>query len=63
MILGGSPYPYFTNYRPISLLSNFSKFFERVMHNRITNFLDRLDILYFAEFNMSSLYKLADQVL
>ena len=33
-------FQYFTNYRPISLLSNFSKLFERVMHNRITNFLD-----------------------
>ena len=25
-----------TNFRPISLLSNFSKFFEKVMHNRLT---------------------------
>ena len=33
-------FQYFTNYHPISLLSNFSKLFERVMHNRITNFLD-----------------------
>ena len=33
-------FQYFTNYHPISLLSNFSNLFERVMHNRITNFLD-----------------------
>ena len=26
------------NYRPISLLPNFSNFFEKVMHNRLTEF-------------------------
>jgi len=41
---------YFTNYRPISFPSNFSKFFERVMHNRIINFIDCLDILYCRQF-------------
>ena len=50
---------YFTNYRPISLLSNFSKFFERVMHNRITNFLDRLDILYCCQFGFRKKYSTA----
>ena len=30
-----------TNYRPISLLSNFSNFFEKVMHNRITEFAEQ----------------------
>ena len=29
-----------TSYRPISLLSNFSKFFEKVM-NRLTSFIER----------------------
>ena len=29
------------NYRPISLLSSISKINEKLMHNRITNFLDR----------------------
>jgi hypothetical protein len=34
------------NYRPISLLSSFSKIFERIMYNKIMNFLDANDILY-----------------
>jgi len=34
------------NYRPISLLSSFSKIFERIMYNKIIRFLDINDILY-----------------
>ena len=34
------------NYRPISLLSNISKLFERVMYVRLENFLKSLDILH-----------------
>ena len=34
------------NYRPISLLSNISKLFERAMHTRITEFLNAENILY-----------------
>ena len=33
----------FTNYRPISLLPNFSKFFEKVMHNRLVEFANTND--------------------
>ena len=36
----------FTNYRPISLLPNFSKFFEKVMHNRLVEFANTQDIFY-----------------
>ena len=34
------------NYRPISLLTSFSKVFEKVMHFRILNFLDHNDSLF-----------------
>ena len=36
----------FANYRPISLLANFSKFFEKVMYNRLLEFIEKHDILY-----------------
>ena len=39
-----------TNYRPISVLSFFSKVFERVMYNHITDFIDSLNVLYKYQF-------------
>ena len=38
---------HFINYRPISILSNLSRCFEKVMHSHIVFFLERLAILYF----------------
>ena len=35
-----------TNYRPISLLSNISKIFEKLMHYRLYSFLDKFECLY-----------------
>ena len=34
-----------SNYRPISLLASFSKVYEKVMHNRVINFLDKHNLL------------------
>ena len=36
----------FSNYRPISVLTTFSKIFEKVMHARVIAFLDKHNILY-----------------
>ena len=35
-----------TNYRPISVLSFFSKVFEKVMYNPISDFIESVNILY-----------------
>ena len=34
------------NYRPIYVLNTFSKVFERLMYDRLTQFLDKYNILY-----------------
>ena len=39
-----------SNYRPISLLSVFSKIFEKIMHKRLYNFLEVNDILHPLQF-------------
>ena len=44
------------NYRPISLLSNISKIFERVMYNRIEEFLAEHDIIYDLQFGFRKKY-------
>jgi hypothetical protein len=38
------------NYRPISILSNIGKIFEKVMYSRISTFLDECGILYEKQF-------------
>ena len=36
----------FSNYRPMSILSNLDKIFEKFMHNRLTDFLEKNNIIY-----------------
>ena len=44
------------NYRPISLLSNLSKIFERVMHTRLYDFLDDSNVFYELQFGFRKQY-------
>jgi hypothetical protein len=44
----------FTNYRPISILSDFSKIFERIMNNRLLEFINKFEILYCYQFGFRS---------
>ena len=39
-----------SNYRPISLLSNIDKIFEKLMHSRLIEFLEEKQILYYRRF-------------
>jgi hypothetical protein len=46
----------FKNYRPISLLTNFSKFYERVMHSRLLEFAEQFEILCNNQFGFRKNY-------
>ena len=37
------------NYRPISLLSNFNRIFEKLIYVRMSSFIDKHDLLYTAQ--------------
>ena len=43
-----------SNYRPISLLSNINKIFEKVMHKRMTDFLEFHKNIYVRQFGFRS---------
>ena len=55
-----------SNYRPISLLSNIGKVFERLMHSRLYKFLEKFQCLYKLQFgfrkNHSTTHTLIDIV-
>ena len=34
------------NYRPISLLSNYNRIYEKIMYKRIVDFIEKNDLLY-----------------
>ena len=44
------------NYRPISLLSNISKIFERVMYNRMEHFIEEHNLIYKYQFGFRKKY-------
>lgn len=48
------------NYRPISLLSNLSKIFEKIMYERISNFFNKNDIWYENQFGFRSGHSTVD---
>ena len=41
---------HFNNYRPVSLLCILSKVFEKIMYNRVSDFINKLEILYNFQF-------------
>lgn len=52
-----------SNYRPISLLSNIEKIYEKVMYNRIIGFLNNHDILYPKQFGFRKQHSTSQAVL
>ena len=48
------------NYRPIALLSSISKVFEKLMHSRIYNYLEKFDLLYDRQFGFRQKYATID---
>ena len=46
------------NYRPISLLSNISKIFEKPMHVRLVNFLRKKNLLFCCQFGLRNGYSI-----
>ena len=49
----------FTNYHPISLLSNLDKILEKLMHNRLYKFLNDYNIIYLLQFGFKQKYSIS----
>ena len=45
-----------SNYRPISILSNINKIFEKILHKRLYSYLDKFNILYKFQFGFRKGY-------
>ena len=50
------------NYRPISLLTNWSKIFERVIYNRMYHFMDSFFLLYNRQFGFVAIHGTIDDL-
>ena len=46
----------YSNYRPISLLSNIEKFFEKLMYKRLHTFLNKNNVIYNLQFGFRKQY-------
>ena len=51
------------NYRPISLLSNLSKLFERAMHSRVYNFLEKSSLIFDLQFGFRNKHSTSHAIL
>jgi len=51
------------NYRPISLLSNLNKVFEKLMYKRLYSFLCRYDILFHKQFGFRKGHSAVDAII
>ena len=47
---------FYSNYRPIFLLSNIDKIIEKIVYNRIYRFLDKNNIIYSLQFGFQQHY-------
>ena len=52
-----------TNYRPISLLSNIDRIFEKILHKRVYGFLSMKKVLYEQQFGFRRGYSTAQALL
>ena len=56
VLKNGNINDFFTNYRPISLLSQFSKILEKVFHNRMMSFIEEKNILHESQYGFRKKY-------